>query len=96
MIESQAGWGLFPQLPRHFRTDLRLDALLWGCVLAFILAHEPARLRFTRLAVWIPITLFAFLLCTFRGAGMDDSSSPRLGLVRCVGSAHAARVSSGK
>jgi peptidoglycan/LPS O-acetylase OafA/YrhL len=27
-------------LPRHFRTDLRLDALLWGC-LAALLLHDP-------------------------------------------------------
>jgi peptidoglycan/LPS O-acetylase OafA/YrhL len=36
-------------LPPHFRTDLRLDALLWGCFAAFLLSdaktREWARLR---------------------------------------------------
>lgn len=32
--------GLFGGLPDHFRTDLRLDSLLWGCFAAFLL-HDP-------------------------------------------------------
>lgn len=39
-----------PQVPVHFRTDLRLDALLWGCAAAFFLtdpkASEKLRRRF--------------------------------------------------
>ncbi len=31
-----------PQVPVHFRTDLRLDALLWGCAAAFLLTDARA------------------------------------------------------
>jgi len=36
-----------PLVPEHFRTDVRLDALLWGCVAALIFSDEAqaARLR---------------------------------------------------
>ena len=32
-----------PWIPSHFRTDLRLDALLWGCVFAFLLNDAAQR-----------------------------------------------------
>jgi peptidoglycan/LPS O-acetylase OafA/YrhL len=32
-------------VPVHFRTDLRLDSLLWGAVAAFVLHDSPAILR---------------------------------------------------
>ncbi len=32
-----------PTLLPHFRTDLRLDALLWGCVVAFLLDNATER-----------------------------------------------------
>lgn len=32
----------FSGVPIHFRTDRRFDALLWGCVMAF-LVHDPAQ-----------------------------------------------------
>jgi peptidoglycan/LPS O-acetylase OafA/YrhL len=32
-------------VPVHFRTDLRLDSLLWGAVAAFVLHDSPAALR---------------------------------------------------
>jgi peptidoglycan/LPS O-acetylase OafA/YrhL len=34
---------LFPEVPTHFRTDLRLDALLWGCVAACVLHNRKQR-----------------------------------------------------
>jgi peptidoglycan/LPS O-acetylase OafA/YrhL len=40
MVESQISPPLFPEIPAHFRTDLRLDALLWGCVVAFSLNND--------------------------------------------------------
>ncbi|MCU1337968.1 MAG: acyltransferase 3 [Bryobacterales bacterium] len=56
MIESQYPVPLFAEVPAHFRTDLRLDALLWGCVTAFLLngAKEWDKLaRQTRLPYWL-------------------------------------------
>lgn len=32
-----------PLVPTHFRTDLRLDALLWGCTAAFLLHDDATR-----------------------------------------------------
>ena len=40
-IENGFTAGLFVDLPPHFRTDQRLDALLWGCFAAF-LVHDSA------------------------------------------------------
>src|SRR5579862_6300794 len=56
MIDSQLPVPLLPQVPTHFRTDLRLDALLWGCVAAFILDSVQEREKLTaqlRLPVWL-------------------------------------------
>jgi peptidoglycan/LPS O-acetylase OafA/YrhL len=58
MIESQLAAPLFPLVPTHFRTDLRLDSLLWGCVFAFLLSDgaECERLRKQlRFPVWIAL-----------------------------------------
>ncbi len=50
---------------RHYRTDLRIDSLLWGCVLAFVLheqkSFETLKKRLTPV-VWISL-LAAFLVC---------------------------------
>ena len=35
-------------VPSHFRTDLRLDALLWGCVVAFLLHDQRTREKLAR------------------------------------------------
>jgi peptidoglycan/LPS O-acetylase OafA/YrhL len=37
MLAPQVAPWLFPGVPAHFRTDLRLDALLWGCLVACVL-----------------------------------------------------------
>jgi peptidoglycan/LPS O-acetylase OafA/YrhL len=58
MIESQLSAPLFPLVPAHFRTDLRLDALLWGCVFAFLFndaARRERLLRQLRFPVWIAL-----------------------------------------
>jgi peptidoglycan/LPS O-acetylase OafA/YrhL len=58
MIESQFAAPLFPMVPVHFRTDLRLDALLWGCVFAFLLNDGEQREQMfqqLRLPVWIAL-----------------------------------------
>ena len=43
LIDSQLATPLLPQVFYRFRTDLRLDALLWGCAIAFALQDEKAR-----------------------------------------------------
>jgi peptidoglycan/LPS O-acetylase OafA/YrhL len=56
LIESQLASPLFPEVPAHFRTDLRLDALLWGCLVAFLLDGPKEWERFarqTRLPYWL-------------------------------------------
>jgi peptidoglycan/LPS O-acetylase OafA/YrhL len=56
MVESQLATPLFPEVPSHFRTDLRLDALLWGCLVAFLLDGAKEREQFakqTRLPYWL-------------------------------------------
>jgi len=56
MIDSQLATPLFPEVPLHFRTDLRLDALLWGCLMAFLLDGAKERenlVRQTRLPYWL-------------------------------------------
>lgn len=58
MLETGLGIHLFPNAPEHFRTDLRLDALLWGAVVAFSLdeSEEQARLgKQLKLGVWIAL-----------------------------------------
>jgi peptidoglycan/LPS O-acetylase OafA/YrhL len=52
MIESQLTVHLFPMAPAHFRTDLRLDALLWGCVAAFALDDSKVRDKFAAQFRW--------------------------------------------
>jgi len=37
-----------PQVPLHFRTDLRLDALLWGCAAAFFLTDQKTSEKLRR------------------------------------------------
>ena len=56
MIDSQLPAPLLPLLPQHFRTDLRLDALLWGCAVAFLLEDEAERARLAkqlRFGAWV-------------------------------------------
>jgi peptidoglycan/LPS O-acetylase OafA/YrhL len=56
MIESQFTTPLLPFLPQHFRTDLRLDALLWGCAVAFLLDDSVQRKQLVkqlRFGVWV-------------------------------------------
>ncbi len=56
MVDSQLRPPLFPGVSQHFRTDLRLDALFWGCVTAFVLDTLRERLNFQtqfRLPVWM-------------------------------------------
>src|SRR5579859_3454716 len=56
LVESQMATPLFPAAFARFRTDLRLDALLWGCAVAFFLndAHQREKLkRQLRFVVWI-------------------------------------------
>jgi peptidoglycan/LPS O-acetylase OafA/YrhL len=56
LVESQLPTPLFSGVSAHFRTDLRLDALLWGCVTAFVLDAAKERLKFTnqfRFPMWI-------------------------------------------
>jgi peptidoglycan/LPS O-acetylase OafA/YrhL len=56
-----------PAIAPHFRTDLRLDALLWGCVVAFLLHDERSRADLTaslRPSVWALI-LSALCLAIF-------------------------------
>jgi peptidoglycan/LPS O-acetylase OafA/YrhL len=43
MVEPQMNLHLFPDVPPHFRSDLRMDALLWGAVVAFTLNDAVAR-----------------------------------------------------
>jgi len=62
MISSQLATSLFPEVPVHFRTDLRLDALLWGCVIAFLLdgaKEREALVRQTRLPYWLAAVLIS-------------------------------------
>jgi peptidoglycan/LPS O-acetylase OafA/YrhL len=56
MIDAQYNLGQALDVQPHFRTDLRLDALLWGCVAAFILDTARERERLTqqlRFGAWI-------------------------------------------
>lgn len=62
MIESQFTTPLFPDVLRLHRTDLRLDALLWGCAVAFLLHGEKTREALRKqLSVPVWIGLFAAL-----------------------------------
>lgn len=62
MLEPSLDPPLFPLVPEHFRTDLRLDALLWGSIVAFSLdgASIEEKLRSQlKLPAWIAITALA-------------------------------------
>ena len=48
MVQSQLAAPVFTLVPAHFRTDVRLDALLWGCVVAFILDDAEASRRLAK------------------------------------------------
>lgn len=64
LIESQSDLSWFAQVPAHFRTDLRLDALLWGCVIAFLVSKEASRIRVARQlrpAAWTVAAVLAIL-----------------------------------
>jgi peptidoglycan/LPS O-acetylase OafA/YrhL len=54
MVESQMGLHLFPQVPPHLRSDLRMDALLWGSVVAFTLTDGKARDKLRREFRFVP------------------------------------------
>jgi peptidoglycan/LPS O-acetylase OafA/YrhL len=65
MIESQLATRTLLSIPSHFRTDLRLDALLWGCVFAFLLNDAAQREKLTaqlRWPVWLALAC-VFALC---------------------------------
>ena len=56
MFEPQTNLARVLDVSSHFRTDLRLDALLWGCVAAFILDDQREREKFAhqfRSIAWI-------------------------------------------
>lgn len=46
IVESQLPVTLLPEVVAHFRSDLRLDSLFWGCVTAFILDSAAERVKF--------------------------------------------------
>ena len=56
---------LFGDLPAHFRTDLRLDSLLWGCFAAFLLHDATTKewLRERAGKVWFAGLLAAAVAC---------------------------------
>jgi peptidoglycan/LPS O-acetylase OafA/YrhL len=62
MIYSQLAIHPFPLAPEHFRTDLRLDALLWGCVAAFVLDDSRERAKFAAQFRWPAFTAAAAIL----------------------------------
>jgi peptidoglycan/LPS O-acetylase OafA/YrhL len=77
MIESAAGWDLFAGVPAHFRTDLRLDCLLWGCAVALVMRENPTCL--TRPGSWVWFAVAAVgILC---GAYYSQVGSVVLGFV---------------
>jgi peptidoglycan/LPS O-acetylase OafA/YrhL len=56
IIWHNAGFGWLPEVSPHYRTDLRLDALLWGCLVAFLIADRRERDRFAhqmRFGAWV-------------------------------------------
>lgn len=60
LIESQLPAPLFPEAFPRFRTDLRFDALLWGCAVAFFLDDAVQREKLKtqlRLVVWVPLAI---------------------------------------
>jgi peptidoglycan/LPS O-acetylase OafA/YrhL len=67
MMEPQMNLHLFPAVPPHLRSDLRMDALLWGAVVAFTLHDDVAREKLRRqLGFWpwlgmVAVALFSIL-----------------------------------
>jgi peptidoglycan/LPS O-acetylase OafA/YrhL len=64
LMEATMYLHLFPNVLPHLRTDLRLDALLWGAVVAFTLNDPSARERLRRelkLPVWAGLVVAALL-----------------------------------
>jgi peptidoglycan/LPS O-acetylase OafA/YrhL len=62
MIEPQLGSHPFPNVPPHLRSDLRMDALLWGAVVAFSLDDAQAREKLRRelgFGLWLGIVIVA-------------------------------------
>lgn len=68
LLEPTMNLHLFPEVPPHLRTDLRLDAILWGAVVAFTLndakAREKLRLQL-RFWPWLGMVAVAFLSIIF-------------------------------
>ena len=68
MLEPQLGLHLFPDVQPHFRTDLRLDALLWGAAVAFTLDDADTRKTLReqlRFWPWVAITGVALLTIAY-------------------------------
>jgi peptidoglycan/LPS O-acetylase OafA/YrhL len=67
-VESQLPMKLLPMVVTHFRTDLRLDGLLWGCAFAFLLDDQKQRQKLTRqlrLPVWLAMAAVLGLCIVF-------------------------------
>ncbi|MEO8028597.1 MAG: acyltransferase [Bryobacteraceae bacterium] len=64
-LSYQQESGITPTILPHFRTDLRLDALLWGCAVAFVLEDEELRAKLERFVggrgLWVGVA--AMVLC---------------------------------
>ena len=66
MVEPQLH--LLPEVPPHFRSDLRMDALLWGAVAAFTLADSKAREKLRqqlRFWPWLGMLVGALFIIRF-------------------------------
>jgi peptidoglycan/LPS O-acetylase OafA/YrhL len=69
MLAHQIAPWPFPDVPLHLRTDLRLDALLWGCVAACVLHGMKQReslARQVQFSEWILITTVLVTIMRFR------------------------------
>ena len=65
LVEPQMNLHLFPDVIPHFRSDLRMDALLWGAVVAFTLHHTKAREQLRRqLQFWPWLGMVALALAS--------------------------------
>jgi peptidoglycan/LPS O-acetylase OafA/YrhL len=64
---EQSGWTtrVLAGANKHFRTDLRADALLWGCFVAFLIAAPESRELVRRYlsAPVVAVAAFAALMC---------------------------------
>jgi peptidoglycan/LPS O-acetylase OafA/YrhL len=68
MVEPELGWHLFPAAAPHLRSDLRMDALLWGAAVAFALDDARAREKLRAevgFGVWMGILAAALLAIGF-------------------------------